>query len=222
MAKRGAADPVRTFLAIHPSPEQREAIGARIGRLADALDAQLAGDERASARRLVRWVGVHQAHLTLAFLGSVDRPRLDEVVARVAGVVALHRPFPLALGALDAFPDLTRPRVLVLGVRIGGEAVVELAHDVRRALAPLGFEIGATPFRPHLTLGRVRRGARAPRLGVLSSVLASTPAEADTAVTVVREVTIMASRLGPQGAEHELVEALPLGGPPAGPAAGCA
>lgn len=202
---------VRSFVALHPSLEQREQVKRLIERLARALPTRARGDGSHHARGPIRWVSAHQAHLTLAFLGDVEPGRLTHVCARVVDVAAAHRPFEIAFDGLGAFPNARRPRVIWLGVSTGRDAVAELALDVRRALAPLGFEPDEAPYRPHLTLGRIRRGAPAADRSTLSEFLASTPADAGTAETPVREVTLMASHVGPDGAVHTVLCRAPLG-----------
>jgi RNA 2',3'-cyclic 3'-phosphodiesterase len=210
----GAA--VRSFVALHPSPAQRDAVQVLTERLVRAHGTRAPSGAPARARGAVRWVPAHQAHITLAFLGSVEPRRLGEVGDRVADVAVSLRPFELAFAGVGAFPDARRPRVIWLGVSTGRDAVTDLALAVREALAPLGFEGDHTPYRPHLTLGRIRRGATAADRSALSALLASTPADVGTAAASVREVTLMASRVGPEGAAHAVLRRAPLGEGPRG------
>ncbi len=153
---------LRAFVAVYPSPAQRE----RVGTLVDGLAAHVAaGSGGGPTAASVRWVAAEGAHLTLAFLGDVDRDALSDIGATVAAAARAHAPFPLALGALGAFPDLERPRVVWLGLRLGEEDLVALADDVRRRLG----RDDAAPFRPHLTLGRVRQRATAAERRVTSA-----------------------------------------------------
>jgi RNA 2',3'-cyclic 3'-phosphodiesterase len=107
----------------------------------------------------VRWVKSNGLHLTLKFFGEVEEDRLDAIAAALktatAGVPALD----LGFGEVSAFPEPRRARVIVLGLE-GPAALELLANQVERECEPLGFEIEARPFRPHVTLGRVRQGER--------------------------------------------------------------
>jgi RNA 2',3'-cyclic 3'-phosphodiesterase len=210
----GAA--VRSFVALHPSPEQRDAVQALTERLARALEARAPSGAPARALGPVRWVPAHQAHITLAFLGDVEPRRLVDVGDHVADVAVSRRPFELAFAGVGAFPDARRPRVIWLGVSTGRDAVTDLALAVREALAPLGFEGDAPTYRPHLTLGRIRRGAPAADRSALSALLASMSADVGTAAASVREVTLMTSRVGPEGAAHAVLRRAPLGEGPRG------
>ena len=204
---------VRAFVALHPSPEQRDQVRALMARLGRAFTARAPSGAPERPRDPIRWVPAQQAHLTLAFLGNVEPGRLSDVGDRLIDVAHARPPFDLAFGGVGAFPDARRPRVIWLGVSSGRDAVAELASDVRLALAPLGFEHDDTPYAPHLTLGRIRRGAPAADRSALSALLERAPADAATTEALVREVTLMTSRLGPEGAAHAVVRRAPLGDP---------
>jgi RNA 2',3'-cyclic 3'-phosphodiesterase len=109
----------------------------------------------------VRWVHDEGVHLTLKFFGEVAAERL-EVIAEAVRIAGRGTPaLPLRLADLGAFPSLARPRVLWLG--IDGPAALELLHDrLERGGEAIGFPVEGTPFRPHVTLGRVREGHRLP------------------------------------------------------------
>ncbi|MEP7177163.1 MAG: RNA 2',3'-cyclic phosphodiesterase [Gemmatimonadales bacterium] len=113
----------------------------------------------------VRWVHEEGLHLTLKFYGEVAPERLDVIEETVrfasegAGLLALR------LDDLGAFPSLARPRVLYAG--IDGPSALELLHErLERGSEAIGFPPEGTPFRPHVTLGRVREGHRCPPGGM--------------------------------------------------------
>jgi RNA 2',3'-cyclic 3'-phosphodiesterase len=109
----------------------------------------------------VRWVSDEGLHLTLKFFGEVAPDRLEVIqeVVRRAGqdTDALE----LRLAEVGAFPSVVRPRVLWLGIE--SPPTLELLHDrLERGGEAIGFPPEGTPFRPHVTLGRVREGHRLP------------------------------------------------------------
>lgn len=140
---------MRLFVAVCLDP----VLEAEAARRAAAL-------QRADAARAVRWSGVSGMHLTLQFLGETAPEAATEIAAALdAGLPGLAAPC-LALDRADAFPNLYHPRVLWIGVRTAGDALSVLHTGVGVALAPCGFPPGGRPFQPHLTVGRVRDGAR--------------------------------------------------------------
>ena len=111
----------------------------------------------------VKWVPAHQFHFTLKFLGEVEEAsagRALEAVERAAAGVA---PFRASLAGLGSFPGPERPSVLWAGLAEGARELGSLAARVAQEMARAGFPPERRPFKPHLTLGRVREGAFVPR-----------------------------------------------------------
>ncbi len=70
-----------------------------------------------------------------------------------------------------------------------------------------GFALEGRPFRPHLTLGRVQRGAKASALRAFPAALAPLAYEAEI---LVRSVDLMQSTLHPAGARYTVRHAAGL------------
>jgi RNA 2',3'-cyclic 3'-phosphodiesterase len=113
--------------------------------------------EHASSRDL-RLVAPESLHLTLCFLGwreEADVERLGELVAPCAAPVR-----EVSAVAASWLPP-RRPRVLAIDLADPGDAVVALQRRVSDALeAAAAYEPESRPYRPHVTVARVRRGAR--------------------------------------------------------------
>jgi 2'-5' RNA ligase len=129
-------------------------------------------------------------HVTLAFLGS----RPDEEVEDIAGaVVACAAPVPGLCVARAAW--LGRGSALAVDLADGEGACGALQTAVASALKALGvFAPDERPFRPHVTIARVRRGARVARHG-----LPEPPALGPFAGTAL---TLFASQLSAAGASY--------------------
>lgn len=107
----------------------------------------------------VRWVSDEGLHLTLKFYGEVPAARLDIIGAAVREAGADAEPLPLRLAELGAFPSPARARVLWVGIEAPPE--LELLQDrLERRSDAIGFPPEGVPYRPHVTLGRVREGQR--------------------------------------------------------------
>ena len=154
----------------------------------------------------VKWVRSEGLHLTLKFLGSVGREQVasirDGLSASIAGTPGLS----FALTELGAFPTVTRARTLVAGLE--SEARLELlVHQIERACAELGFPVEGHPFRPHVTLGRVREGRRLPEVAVQAIEGAELPA-----VSFVSDRVVLYESLpGSGGSRYEERATFPLG-----------
>ncbi|HEY1371831.1 MAG TPA: RNA 2',3'-cyclic phosphodiesterase [Candidatus Binatia bacterium] len=135
----------RLFVAVKISPD----VADRICRAQDQL-APLLKD--------IRWIKRESLHLTLKFLGHVDDVKIGDIQTAAEAAVAPLLRFTVSCRGLGAFPDIRRPRVLWAGLE--GGALPALAEATEQALEPLGFPREKRDFRPHLTIGRWREGAR--------------------------------------------------------------
>jgi 2'-5' RNA ligase len=154
------------------------------------------------------WVPVHKLHLTLKFLGDGDDARVSALVRVADRVAARHRPFELALAGLGGFPNLRRPRVVWAGVE--GEPRLELLHhDVETAAAEVGYEVEGRPFRPHVTLARVRAPLPVERARTLSRAARAITYSASAHVD---RLTLFDSATGGPGAPYRPLHAATLGG----------
>ena len=170
--------------------------------LPDAVRAALAGFRDAAAAPDV-WRALPETsfHVTLAFLGH--RPAEEvELVAGVLEDVEKRPALQAAVGAGLLLPP-RRARVLAVALEDRGDALRGLQADVSAGLVAAGlYEPEARPFRPHVTVARLRAGARSPR------TLAAQPGA--VAFTLDR-LTLYRSRTGRGGAVYEPLLARTLG-----------
>ena len=167
-------------------------------------------DEIAGLRgvgRHVVWVAPENLHLTLKFLGKVERERLAVVAAGLADVAASALPFELTIRGLGSFPTAARPRVIWAGIDTGRDQAAALAEGIDAALAPIGFAAEARPFAAHVTLGRVREPRRHPTL--TGTVAASVGRGFGN--FRVDSLALMRSDLSPRGARYTPLASWPLG-----------
>jgi len=103
----------------------------------------------------VRWVKPEHIHLTLKFLGATDEERAHEVTDVIRAAVEGVEPFPLEVRGIGAFPHPGRPRIIFAGVR-APEGATQIHQRLDRDLRSFGVKREQRPFRPHLTVGRVK------------------------------------------------------------------
>ena len=151
----------------------------------------------------VKWVRPENIHLSLKFLGEVEERREPELVAalkQAAGSRGEPRPLTLQLTGFGVFPDYHRPHVLWAGIT--PEPGLELLqHGVEQAFAPLGFPTEARAFRPHVTLGRAARDARAQDFTGLEAALGRLSYAESVSVGAL---DLMQSTLQPRGAVYNV------------------
>ncbi|MGI9006286.1 MAG: RNA 2',3'-cyclic phosphodiesterase [Streptosporangiaceae bacterium] len=137
---------VRLFVALLPPPEALAELEAAVAPLRPAWPG-------------LRWAAGERWHVTLAFLGEVAGPALDNLAERLARAAHRHEPMPMCIGHGGAFPAPWRAQVLIAQVvaeepaRLGALAA-SVAAGARRFGAPPPDE--GRRYRPHLTLARSR------------------------------------------------------------------
>jgi len=178
---------VRTFVAIDLEAGLKTALQDLIRRLKET------GAD-------IRWTRAEGLHLTLKFLGEVDERGLASVRRCLEKVVGRQPSFPLAFAGTGAFPDERNPRVLWVGFA-AEPVLMALQEDLERELEGEGFTREKRPFRPHLTLGRVKGPGRV-RDAV--AALGQEHPESLSGMTVSR-VSLFESRLRPEGAEYHVI-----------------
>jgi RNA 2',3'-cyclic 3'-phosphodiesterase len=139
---------MRAFLALDLPEEVRE---------------QLAGLQRTLSSTLppVHWVRPDLMHVTLKFFGQMDPAMPDRLLEALQEIGSLHGPMTFTVQGLGVFPHPANPRVLWAGLTGPLEALHELIDHIGILIDPLGFPPDSSPFRPHLTLARIKSGGRA-------------------------------------------------------------
>jgi len=184
---------VRLFVAINLPSEVRRSLWTATEPLR-ALDVP------------VRWIGAESIHLTLKFLGDMEMERERDIIDAVESTVSGARRFVLPIGGFGMFPNAKRPRV----VWVGCEPVpgLELLQDrLERRMESVGFPIDGRPFRPHLTLGRVRRDAKHADVRLLGPKMDGLSYGTETDV---ESVELMESELGRAGAHYAVRHSMEL------------
>ena len=174
----------RLFVAIRPPEDIRDL-------LIDAMDDSPE----------LRWVSDENLHLTLRFIGEVERPLADDIAIALSRIRAER--FELHIAGVGIF-ERRNGGALWAGVQ-PREPVAALAAKVERACVAAGLEPERRAFHPHVTLARWnRREARAAQ-----AFLERNRALACAAFAVDRFI-LYESRLSRHGAHYEEVADVPL------------
>jgi 2'-5' RNA ligase len=83
-----------------------------------------------------------------------------------------------------------------------------LHHDLEVACEALGHEVDARAFRPHITLGRVKREVVGEQAGSLATLARSVRYRG---AIEARSVDVMQSELSSAGPRYTVLAAVPLG-----------
>jgi 2'-5' RNA ligase len=148
----------RVFIGLRPPTEVAR-------ELHDEAHAALAS----LPERWLRFAAAPDLHVTILFLGAVAEARISSLEHELERAASESPALELEIRGAGAFPSMRRPRVLWAGVsaaRAEDRAPDELRTAVVRAAASAGCEVSpresSGPFRPHITLARVRLALRRP------------------------------------------------------------
>lgn len=103
----------------------------------------------------IRWVHEDNFHLTLRFIGNTTREQLCFLVDNLKLVAGNLKSFQIETKGVGCFSSKGKPRVLFVKI-MESEALTELVAEVEKNVVAAGFHAELKPFRPHLTLGRIK------------------------------------------------------------------
>jgi RNA 2',3'-cyclic 3'-phosphodiesterase len=132
----------RIFIALKVEP------GDALLRIYSSLKSLL-GNEK------INWVDLCNIHLTLAFLGETHDERI-----KVAGIMLKNKcsgfgEFSFTLTGTGVFKDYRDPKVIWIGID-QSERLQMLNDVINTGLKDTGFSVENRPFKPHITIGRIK------------------------------------------------------------------
>lgn len=149
-----------------------------------------------------RWIDPADYHITLRFLGDVDRRTandLDEFLADIRSY-----PFEVTLDAIGSFGG-DKPRAVFARVQ-PTPRLAELQADLERLMRRLGLPAEGRKFVPHVTLARLRETSPVD----VAHYLSLHPIVRPIAFTA-RRLALMSSRDSVGGGPYVVEATYPLG-----------
>lgn len=195
MSPRKGKGAIRAFIAVDVPPPVQEALG-ELQR----------GMEEVGLK--ARWVRPQDVHVTLAFLGNVPAEQVPELRAAMEEAAQGAGPLEVRVGGVGAFPNERWPRVIWVGFEEPTGGLAALHKRLEAALVPLGYEPEDRPFRPHLTLARIKVPARAGR--VVHALEAHK--DVDLGKITIDRIVLYQSTLKPTGPAYTVLEEVVLVG----------
>ncbi|AHB14057.1 RNA 2',3'-cyclic phosphodiesterase [Dehalococcoides mccartyi] len=157
-----AEELVRTFIAVELPPELKTALGSFQNSL--SIPAQA-----------VKWVNPESMHLTIKFLGDTPLSQISNIIKGLEKAAQVCHAFTLCTNHIGAFPSLSNPKVIWLGLEGEIEKLNTLFAEVEKNISGLGFPAEKRDFAPHLTLGRLKEGAAKSDLQTAAESLKTAP-----------------------------------------------
>lgn len=166
----------RLFVAIRPPASHRAALCAIMGGVIGA-----------------RWQSDAQLHLTLRFVGEVDRHRANDLVDALHAI--RFAPFQAGIAGVGTFDRKGVVDSLWAGVE-PRDPLASLHRKIDRACVAVGLPPEGRAYRPHITLARFGRSG-----GLLDPFLARHAALSSPPFTI-DSFAIFESHLGHEGASY--------------------
>ena len=161
----------------------------------------------AASQADVKWVKPGNLHVTLKFLDEITEEQRRDVEVLLTRLADKEGTFALGVAEVGAFPSMSAPRVVWVGLSEGTETVARIAKTIEEAGRAIGLRREERPFAAHLTLGRLRSSRRRQELvRHLQHITWQPPAP-----WLVTSVTLYESVLSSSGPEYRVLADVPLG-----------
>ncbi len=155
----------------------------------------------------VRWVNVANIHLTIVFMGDVQEKQIKPIQNIVKDVCQGYGSFSIGIKGIGLFGSRRNPRVLWIGLDGAIDRMGYFRDDLQKGLRRFGIKEEKRRFKPHLTLGRFRKGARA---GTHLDDLLSKYHDLTSPECTIKELVLFKSDLKPGGAVYSKLNGWPL------------
>lgn len=176
---------MRLFVAIRPPPAIRDLLLGAMGGISGA-----------------RWQDDDQLHITLRFIGEVDRRQAEDVDAALRSV--RHPRFEVRLSGVGSFEKRGQPSAVWAGVTPAA-ALATLHKKIDQALVRAGLEPERRAYLPHVTLARLSRSS-----GSIGGLLEQA-GDLSSPPFTVSDFALYESGLAAEAAVYSIVERYPLG-----------
>ncbi len=150
----------------------------------------------------IRWTNFNKMHITVEFLGEVNRRDLDAILLAAENTAMKIKPFDIRLDKIVLGPDSVQAKMFWATIHIDS-CLMKFKNLMDENLKQNNFIPEEREFKPHITLARARgnqlKGKRT------NIVLANLRFKAES-------VEVIESQLHPGGAKYKVVESFKFGG----------
>lgn len=167
-----------------------------VARIAECLDELRRRVVHRAPRARISWVSPDRLHVTVRFIGEASDSQARKIATSLSPILPLD-PFEAIFTGIGAFPPHGPPRVLWAGIGAGVESFVALEREVTARLDTCGIPSEERPYRPHVTIARVREPA-----GLRARLLLDEFHDRAFGASFVETITLFQSRLSPKGSVY--------------------
>ncbi|MFC2111506.1 RNA 2',3'-cyclic phosphodiesterase [Bacteroidota bacterium] len=102
----------------------------------------------------IRWVNPNNLHITINFLGDVDKRKISQIIDVHKNIFEKQIGFKLRIEDIGLFGSSYQPKVIWLGIK-PAENLRSIVSELESQLKIIGFTSDRQNFVPHLTIGRI-------------------------------------------------------------------
>ena len=146
----------------------------------------------------MRWQPQEQMHLTLKFVGEVDKTTASELQEELDKID--HTEFSITIAGIGYFPEGKQPKVVWAGIK--KNVVLEKLHQkVEDHCETIGIAPENRPYKPHVTIARIKSTSKRAVTSFINKHKKFTLSEIP-----VNEFVLYESKLHPDGASHHQLQ----------------
>jgi len=144
---------MRTFISFNLEDEIKNQI--------TDIQSQIKKKQKPASFEFIKWENKSKFHLTVFFLGEIDRQKLDSLINDLENFSKNNSfgSIEFKSNGINCFPNFKFPRVLFIDLKNEDMKVFEFYNNLSRILNESGFEFDKK-FHPHLTLARIKNDFR--------------------------------------------------------------
>jgi 2'-5' RNA ligase len=193
MGDAKATAPIRAFIAL----DLESMCVRRIARVAERLHTSK-GVPNAT------WTPAAKMHLTLKFFEKIDPAKARAIFASLVSMIE-GKPAPRASSMrLDAFPSPKDARIVIVTIEDAAGDIARIARAADDRAAKEGIAREDRPFRPHVTIARLKRSFDARKWFAATGIDDAGPCAAT-------QLVLYESQTTPQGSIYTALEQAPFG-----------
>lgn len=153
----------------------------------------------------ISWTNPGQMHITIQFLGDTREALIPLLIERLTPALKEIDSFIFQIQSFGVFNSADNPRILWFGC-VFPDQMLQSYQVVTKIISGSGHQVDSRPFKPHLTLGRVKGNIDKKILIRLLNEFKDQPIQSQR----VEKIVLYESKLMPGGAIYIPIQSFSL------------
>ena len=104
----------------------------------------------------IKWMDTTNIHITIAFLGDTEEKTINAIISMLEEKCKGFGKFEMILKGSGIFRNINDPRIIWTGIE-PSKKLIQLNNIIMHGLKELEIKMEDRVFKPHLTIGRIKR-----------------------------------------------------------------